>query len=132
MHRDVGGPGTALLARRSAGFALVETLLAALLLAAGTAGIAGALRGAWRTMAAASAASAAVGHLADLAEQLRAASPADRAAVAAAWQGALGDGAAAVQTAGAGGVARWQARVGWQDRLSADGLAIGQVIGLAP
>ncbi len=113
------------------GFALVEVLVAALLLTLGSLAVAGALLSAWRTLASAATAAQALDHLGDLAESLRAAAPAQRAAVIAAWQQDVGPGAVVTpgDTAGSS-AASWVARVPWRGETA--GGTVTQWIGLPP
>jgi len=136
MHRDVGGPGKAHRPRAARGFALVEVLICALLLALAAATLGAGLRSAWVAAAAAAQGSRAVGAVGDLAESLRAVGAAGRAAEAAAWRERVareaGDATVAGPDAGAGaGESIWRADVGWPDRLAAP-LRIAQPIGVAP
>lgn len=133
MDKDVLGPGMApLQPPRRAGFALVEVLLAALLLAVGAAGVAGSLRQAWRGLGAAERAQEAVTRLADLAEELRSAPPTERPAAAAAWQARAGAGASVSLGPVLEGVASWQASLEWPDRDLSRPVQVVQPIGVAP
>jgi len=126
MNRDVSGPG-----RAPAGFALVETLIAALLLAVGTLAVATALGASWRAMEAAVQAQQAVERFADLAEELRSVAAGDRAATAAAWVRRSDAGSAVTAAPAVEGVVSWQARLEWADRELARPVRAAQSVGVA-
>jgi Tfp pilus assembly protein PilV len=115
-----------------AGFALLETLIAALLLAVGALGIAGALRGAWRATATAATSARAVAQMADLAEALRSANSGQWPEVASQWQARSGVGSVALPLPAREGVALWQARLEWTGPPATFPFLVTQTIGLLP
>ena len=135
MHRDVGGPRRAhRAAPRGAGFALVEVLLSALLLAFGAAALGAALRAAWAAAAEAAQDTQAIARLADLAESLRAVPSLARPAVVAAWRqqiqmqpGAQGQGDAVEDP----GLPVWRVTLAWSTRR-AEPLHLAQPVGILP
>jgi prepilin-type N-terminal cleavage/methylation domain-containing protein len=132
MDTDVNGPGMAPRGRcrPRTGFALVEVLVASLLLAIGAVGVAGSLRQGWRSMAAAAQGRAAVGQLADLAEGLRSVPHDERGTIAAGWQQQAGTGSNAAVQPVADGVASWQASLEWPDRALSRPVRVAQSISL--
>jgi prepilin-type N-terminal cleavage/methylation domain-containing protein len=143
MRRDAPGPRRAHFPRLAAdGFALVEVLVALLLLAFASAGAATGMTLALRAAHAARAQHQGLALFADLAESLRASAPAGRPRLVELWAGAAADRMPPAARRGlaatgeqlvaqpAAPVESWRMHLAWQDRLTRHALAMNARIDL--